>query len=117
MAVDSSRWGILYCPRKSNGGSRKHREKLEGVLASRKVEYDIVQSESTESVERLVRMLVNNGYKTIVIVGGDTALNDAVNCLMHINPTPPIRTAASSTPGSTAPIPGCWRPMCGSAIF
>ena len=86
MAVDTSRWGILYCPRKSNGGSRKHREKLEGVLASRKVEYDIVQSESTESVERLVRMLVNNGYKTIVIVGGDTALNDAVNCLMNINP-------------------------------
>ena len=85
MAVDSSRWGILYCPRKSNGGSRKHREKLEGVLASRKVEYDIVQSESTESVERLVRMLVNNGYKTIVIVGGDTALNDAVNCLMQIS--------------------------------
>jgi len=27
-------------------------------------------------------MLISNGYKTIVIVGGDSALNDAVNCLM-----------------------------------
>ena len=27
-------------------------------------------------------MLINNGYKTIIIVGGDSALNDAVNCLM-----------------------------------
>lgn len=27
-------------------------------------------------------MLINNGYKTIVIVGGDSALNDAANCLM-----------------------------------
>ena len=27
-------------------------------------------------------MLIQNGYKTIIIVGGDSALNDAVNCLM-----------------------------------
>lgn len=27
-------------------------------------------------------MLIGNGYKTIIIVGGDSALNDAVNCLM-----------------------------------
>jgi diacylglycerol kinase family enzyme len=33
-------------------------------------------------VERLVKMMISNGYKTIVIVGGDSALNDAVNCLM-----------------------------------
>jgi len=33
-------------------------------------------------VERLVKMMIQNGYKTIVIVGGDSALNDAVNCLM-----------------------------------
>jgi diacylglycerol kinase family enzyme len=29
-------------------------------------------------------MLISNGYKTIVIVGGDSALNDAVNCLMNV---------------------------------
>jgi diacylglycerol kinase family enzyme len=34
-------------------------------------------------VERLMTMLIHNGYKTIVVVGGDSALNDAVNCLMH----------------------------------
>jgi diacylglycerol kinase family enzyme len=33
-------------------------------------------------VERLMTMLINNGYKTIIIVGGDSALNDGVNCLM-----------------------------------
>jgi len=27
-------------------------------------------------------MLIHNGYKTIIVVGGDSALNDAVNCLM-----------------------------------
>ena len=28
-------------------------------------------------------MLIRNGYKTIVVVGGDAALNDAANCLMR----------------------------------
>lgn len=48
------------------------------------VDYDFVQSENQNSVERLVKMFINNGYKTIVIVGGDSALNDAVNCLMQV---------------------------------
>ena len=53
------------------------------MLDQRGVEYDWVQSESTDSVERLMKMLISNGYKTIVVVGGDSALNDAVNCLMQ----------------------------------
>ena len=61
----------------------KQRERIQQVLDERNVEYDFVQSESTDSVERLVKMLIHNGYKTIVIVGGDSALNDAVNCLMQ----------------------------------
>ena len=52
------------------------------LLRERGVVYDMVQSENSDSVERLISMLINNGYKTIVIVGGDSALNDAVNCLM-----------------------------------
>ena len=79
MAVDNMRWGILYCPKAHSG---KYREKLQNVLDERQVQYDFVQSESTDSVERLMTMLIHNGYKTIVIVGGDSALNDAVNCLM-----------------------------------
>ena len=76
----NNRWGILYCPR---GRKSKQREKLQRVLDERKVLYDFVQSESLDSVERLMTMLIHNGYKTIVVVGGDSALNDAVNCLMH----------------------------------
>ena len=79
MAVES-RWGILYCPK---GKGSKQRERIQHVLDERHVEYDFVQSESSGSVERLVKMLIHNGYKTIVIVGGDSALNDAVNCLMQ----------------------------------
>ena len=78
----NERWGILYCPKAGISNKRKRWEKIQAVLDERQVKYDMVQSESADSVERLVTMLINNGYKTIVIVGGDSALNDAVNCLM-----------------------------------
>jgi len=82
MAVETTTWGVLYCPKTGIGSKQKRWEKIEAVLKERGLVYDMVQSESTDSVERLMTMLINNGYKTIVIVGGDSALNDAVNCLM-----------------------------------
>jgi len=84
MTVETSRWGVLYCPKTGISNKRKRWEKIEAVLNGRGVEFDMVQSESADSVERLTTMLINNGYKTIVIVGGDSALNDAVNCLMKV---------------------------------
>ena len=82
--INENKWGLLYCPR---GGwrSNKRWEKIEKVLKAQNIDYDFVQSENQKSVERLIKMFVNNGYKTIVIVGGDSALNDAVNCLMQMN--------------------------------
>ena len=75
--MKDDRWGILYCPK---AHASKQREKIQRALDERNVAYDFVQSESTDSVERLMNMLIHNGYKTIVVVGGDSALNDAVNC-------------------------------------
>ena len=82
MAVEKTTWGVLYCPRTGIGNKRKRWDKIEAALKEHGVSYDMVQSESSDSVERLITMLINNGYKTIVIAGGDSALNDAVNCLM-----------------------------------
>ena len=83
MPVDSRKWGIVYCPK--SGSFRPHSkwEKVERCLKEKGVEYDYVQSENSSSVDRLVKMMINNGYQTLVIVGGDSALNDAVNCIMH----------------------------------
>ncbi len=85
MSNDNNKWGIIYCPRQGLFRSGKSRwEKIRQCLQDNGISYDHVQSESRDSVERLVRMMVGNGYKTIVIVGGDTALNDTVNCLMQM---------------------------------
>lgn len=78
----TTKWGILYCPKAGITNKRKRWEKIQKVLDARGLDYDFVQSETSDSVERLVKMMISNGYKTIIIVGGDSALNDAVNCLM-----------------------------------
>lgn len=85
MAVVNTRWGILYCPKNGLTNPKKRWIKIENCLREHKVDFDFVQSENSDSVVRLVNMLIRNGYKTIVIVGGDSALNDAVNCLMSID--------------------------------
>ena len=77
------KWGVLYCPKGSSFFPQKKRERVEKLLQERGIAYDLVQSENAKSVERLVKMFLTNGYKTIVIVGGDSALNDTVNCLMQ----------------------------------
>lgn len=83
MAVDKDKWGIVFCPKRGLRKGSKQWTAMERALARHGVDYDFVQSESRDGVHRLVSMFVNNGYKTIVIVGGDAALNDAVNCLME----------------------------------
>lgn len=82
--TDNNRWGIIYCPKGAGHGTRRW-ARVEKALKEEGVAYDFVQSENSESVSRLVKMLVNNGYKTIIIVGGDSALNDTANCLMQFD--------------------------------
>ncbi len=84
MAVNENKWGVVYCP-KASFRSNQRWSAVERVLRARHIDYDYVHSESAGSVDRLVKMMVNNGYRTIIIVGGDSALNDAVNCLMHFD--------------------------------
>ena len=83
MSEANTRWGILYCPKKGIHRSQRRWEKVQHELNARGIKYDFVQSESSDSVGRLMSMLIRNGYKTIIIMGGDTALNDAVNCMMQ----------------------------------
>lgn len=81
---NDSKWGVLYCPKHDDLKRNKRWDKIGKCLDGSGVSYDFVQSESKAGVERLVRMMVNNGYRTIVIVGGDSALNDTVNSLMQM---------------------------------
>lgn len=83
MAVDPNRWGVIYNPKAGSKKAQKRWKTIREYMDKRGVEYDYVQSEGFGSVERLSKTLANNGYKTIVVVGGDGALNETVNGIMH----------------------------------
>jgi predicted polyphosphate/ATP-dependent NAD kinase len=46
------------------------------------IEYDFFESENFGSAERQARMFADNGYETIVVVGGDGVLQDALNGIL-----------------------------------
>ena len=79
---DRRRWGIIYCPRIGVVDKIKKWREIRAYLVEKGVAYDYIQSEDYGSVERLARMLADNGYETIVVVGGDGALQDALNGIM-----------------------------------
>ena len=74
--MEPSRWGIIYCPKDGVRHIHKEWEAIRSYLTEKGVLYDFVQSEGPKSV---AAMLASNGYTTIIIVGGDAALNRALN--------------------------------------
>lgn len=82
MSAKADRWGIIYKPRAGAKKKQKRWYQIRDYLNLRGVKYDSFQSEGEGSTELLAKMLIDEGYKTIVVVGGDEALNDAINAIM-----------------------------------
>lgn len=83
MSAVSEKWGVIYNPKAGTRKVQKRWKEIKAYMDKKGVAYDYVQSEGFGSVERLAGILANNGYRTIVIVGGDGALNDAINGIMR----------------------------------
>lgn len=82
MAIDPNRWGVIYNPRAGSNKVKKRWKRIREYMEKRNIAFDYVQSEGFGSVERLSRTMANNGYRIIVIVGGDGAINDAINGIL-----------------------------------
>lgn len=85
--MPSTSWGVIYCPKEGSAKTHKRWLKIRKYLEHKGVVFDFVQSEGPGSVERLAAMMTRSGYRTIVVVGGDSALNHALNGIMR-TPSP-----------------------------
>ena len=57
--TNQHKWGIIYCPKGGIFGyARKRWEHAERCLKARGIDYDMVQSENSKSVVRLIKMMV-----------------------------------------------------------
>ena len=57
---------MLYCPKTGINNKRKRWEKIETVLKERGVVFDMVQSENSDSVERLMTTGSSSGFLSSV---------------------------------------------------
>ncbi len=78
----SQSWAVIYCPKEGSAHSGRRWKKIRHYLQEQGVAFDFVQSEGPGSVERLASMMNRSGYGTIVVVGGDSALNHALCGIM-----------------------------------
>lgn len=81
--MPSKSWGVIYCPKEGSSKTHKRWKNICRYLTSKGVPFDYVQSEGPGSVERLASMMTRAGYRTIIIVGGDAALNHALCGIMN----------------------------------
>lgn len=104
-----SRWGIIYCPKPGVRRTHQRWEHIKELLDQQGTAYDFLQSEGPESVERLTKMLIQNGYTTLIIVGGDSALNRALNGLLSFGDDVRERTQLGLIPnGRGNDFAGYW---------
>ena len=68
MSVEPKKWGVIYNPKAGTRKVKKRWKEIKEYMDSKGVDYDYVQSEGFGSVERLAKILANNGYRTIVVV-------------------------------------------------
>lgn len=76
-------WAVIYCPKEGSTHTHKRWKKIRSYLNEVGVNFDYVQSEGPGSVERLAAMMTKSGYSSIIVVGGDSALNHALCGIMN----------------------------------
>lgn len=81
--AEANRIGVIYSPHSGWDRSQKRWQLIRQYMEQKGVLFDFVQSEASGSVERLTKMMCDNGYRTIAVVGGDGALNSAINAMMQ----------------------------------
>ena len=98
----TNRIGVIYNPHSGFDNSRKRWTLIRKYMEKKGMQYDFLQSETPDSVERLAKMMCENGYHVIVVVGGDGSLNRAVNAVMQCRESLPDDFALANIPNGIA---------------
>ena len=75
-------WGIIYMPMIGALKPMKRWNMIREYLDEKGVAYDFFCADTANSVECQALKYANDGCNTVVVIGGDGALHDALNGLM-----------------------------------
>ncbi|MCF0203424.1 MAG: lipid kinase [Bacteroidaceae bacterium] len=77
-------YAIIYCPKHTITSTSGIRKTVEKCFAARKMEYKLFTATKENTVSGYTEEAIREGYKTLVIIGGDRSLNQAANAIMHL---------------------------------
>ena len=76
---------LILNPKSGNGKGQKDKAKIIETLKKNDIDYDLNLTEFKGHAEQLARDSIINGYKNILIAGGDGTLSEVANGIMSVS--------------------------------
>lgn len=88
--INSQKWGFIFCPKKGSHKNCHLKKKIQQILQEELTNYEFIESLEQGSIKHITMRMTQEGYSTVIIIGGDAALNEAINGIMEVSVSHPI---------------------------
>ena len=83
--INSQKWGFIFCPKKGSHKNCHLKKKIQQILQEELTNYEFIESQEQGSIKHITKRMTQEGYSTVIIIGGDAALNEAINGIMEVS--------------------------------
>ena len=77
--LPQKKWFVILNPHAGSGKGKKDQEKIITSLVKSGIDFDLSISEFPKHTIQLTKEAIINGYRNLIVIGGDGTLNEAVN--------------------------------------
>jgi len=77
----AKRWFVIINPTSGNGSSKKKWPRIKSLLEDYNFEFDFCFTEFPKHSIKLIHNAVNQGFKDVIVIGGDGTLHNVVNAI------------------------------------
>lgn len=98
---NQKKWFVILNPHAGCGKGRKDQEEILKILKQSDISYRFAISEFPKHTIELTVQAISEGYRNLIVAGGDGTLNEAVNGIFTQNACPPEEIVLGMIPVGT----------------
>lgn len=99
--LPQKKWFVILNPHAGSGKGKKDQEKIITSLIESGLDFDFSISEFPKHTIQLTNDVIKNGYRNLIVIGGDGTLNEAVNGIFLQNVCAPEEIRIGMIPVGT----------------
>lgn len=99
--LPQKKWFVILNPHAGSGKGKKDQEKIITSLIESGLDFDFSISEFPKHTIQLTKDVIKNGYRNLIVIGGDGTLNEAVNGIFLQNVCAPEEIRIGMIPVGT----------------